>query len=97
MCASSTKFWCAGNTVDSTNNNTIPLWVRPGEQIIVAVEMWDRDAGSANDKVCVGNLKFGPYTAAELIAKKYRDGQPGQEDHHALQRRSGVRVAFHLS
>jgi hypothetical protein len=33
--------------------------------------MQDYDALSANDNVCVGNIKFGPYTDAQLQAKQY--------------------------
>ena len=69
LCKGATKSACA--TGWSTFNNTIPLQVHAGEQIILSVAMQDYDALSANDTVCVGNLKFGPYTDAELQAKKY--------------------------
>jgi hypothetical protein len=52
-------------------NNTIQLQVHPGEQFKVTVLMQDYDALSANDTVCNTNLWFGPYTAAELQARKF--------------------------
>jgi hypothetical protein len=70
-------FLCGGSyyqscsTGYSKSNNTIQLRVRPGEQFKVTVAMQDYDSGSANDNVCNAHVWFGPYTAAELQAKKF--------------------------
>src|SRR6266540_1051197 len=55
----------------SKNNNLIGLQVHAGEQFKVTVAMQDYDALSANDNVCVTSHWFGPYTAAQLLAKTY--------------------------
>jgi hypothetical protein len=70
-------FLCDGSqyqtctTSYSKANNIIALQVHPGEQFKVTVLMQDYDALSANDTVCNAHLWFGPYTAAELQAKKF--------------------------
>jgi hypothetical protein len=69
LCPGTSKSACTG--AYNGYNNTIPLQVHPGEQIILAVAIQDYDETSANDNVCVGNIKFGPYTAAQLQAKQY--------------------------
>jgi hypothetical protein len=69
MCAGSTYQTCS--TGYSRPNNTISLQVHPGEQFKVTVLMEDYDSYSANDRVCNTNTWFGPYSAAELQAKKY--------------------------
>jgi hypothetical protein len=53
------------------SNNTIPLQVHPGEQFKVTVAIQDYDSWSANDNVCVTSAWFGPYTAAQLLAKTF--------------------------
>lgn len=69
LCAGSYYQTCS--TGYSKPNNTIPLLVHAGEQFKVTVALQDYDWGSSNDNVCVTNVWFGPYTAAELSAKKF--------------------------
>jgi hypothetical protein len=94
LCAGSTANTCF--TSGSKYNNTIPLWVRPGEQIILEVNLVDYDALSANDPACVGTLTFGPYTAAELIAKKYVADSQGKKITMPWNGHGECQVAFHF-
>jgi hypothetical protein len=95
MCKGSQSQTCS--TLYASNNNTIPLQVRPGEQFKVTVAMQDYDALSANDNVCVGSLWFGPYTAAELQAKKFVPDSWGKTIHMPDNGSAECWVAFHLS
>jgi hypothetical protein len=95
LCAGGTKDTCG--TGYSKNNNTIPLQVRPGEQIIVSLAMQDYDSWSANDTVCVGNLKFGPYSERELLAKKYVADSQGKSVSMPFNGDAECWAAFHLS
>jgi len=96
-------FLCAGSyyqtcsTGYSKANNTIPLQVHPGEQFKVTTAMQDYDALSANDDVCVGHLWFGPYTAAELAAKKFVTDAQGKTLQMGFNGSAECFVRFHLS
>ena len=96
-------FLCAGSyyqtcsTGYSKSNNTIPLQVHPGEQFKVTVAMQDYDALSANDNVCSGHLWFGPYTAAELQAKKFVTDSQGKVISMGFNGDAECWVHFHLS
>jgi hypothetical protein len=76
LCKGATKSACTTGYI--TFNNTIPLQVHAGEQIILSVAMQDYDVLSANDNVCVGSIKFGPYTDAQLQAKQYASDSQGK-------------------
>jgi hypothetical protein len=70
-------FLCDGSQYQtcSTNyakfNNVIRLQVRPAEKFKVTALIQDYDALSSDDVACSSHLWFGPYTAAELQAKKF--------------------------
>jgi hypothetical protein len=95
LCSASGQYACA--TGYSKPNNAIPLQVRPGERFTVYAHLKDYDALSANDTVCGGNLWFGPYTAAELQAKKFVADSQGQKIDMGFNGHAECWVAFHLS
>jgi hypothetical protein len=96
-------FLCGGSyyqtcsTGYSKVNNTIHLQVHPGEQFKVTVAMQDYDALSANDNVCSGHLWFGPYTDAELQAKKFVTDAQGKVISMGFNGNAECWVHFHLS
>jgi len=96
-------FLCGGSyyqtcsTGYSKSNNTIHLQVHPGEQFKVTVAMQDYDALSANDNVCSGHLWFGPYTDAELQAKKFVTDSQGKVISMGFNGDAECWVHFHLS
>jgi hypothetical protein len=69
LCSASSGQACS--TGYTKSNNAIALQVHPGEQFAVTTLMYDYDSGSADDLVCSAYMWFGPYTDAELQAKKY--------------------------
>ena len=78
-------------------NNTVGLQVHAGEQFKVTVAMQDYDSWSANDNVCNGYVWFGPYTAAELLAKKYVTDSQTKKMSTGYNGNAECWVAYHLS
>ena len=95
LCGGSAYQTCSTNY--SKSNNTVPLQVHAGEQFKVTVAMQDYDWGSANDNVCNGYIWFGPYTAAELQAKKFVTDSQGKKITSGYNGNAECFVAFHLS
>jgi hypothetical protein len=96
-------FLCNGSyyktcsTTYAKSNNVIALHVRPGEQIKVTTLMQDYDSLSSDDVVCNGHLLFGPYTAAQLQAKKYISDARNQTIQMGFNGNAECFVAFHFS
>ncbi len=96
-------FLCAGSyyqtcsTGYTKSNNTIPMQIHAGEQFKVTVAMQDYDSWSANDNVCNGYVWFGPYTAAELLAKKYVTDSQTKKMSTGYNGNAECWVAYHLS
>jgi hypothetical protein len=59
--------------------------------------MQDYDWGSSNDNVCVANMWFGPYTAAELQARKFVTDSQNKLLNMGYNGNAECFVAFHLS
>lgn len=95
LCAGSYYQTCSTGYYKS--NNTIPLHVHPGEQFKVTVAMQDYDALSSDDNACTGHLWFGPYTAAELVAKKFVTDAQGKTIQMGYNGNAECFVTFHLS
>jgi hypothetical protein len=96
-------FLCQGSQYQTCStgyskfNNTIPLQVHAGEQFKVTVAMQDYDWGSANDNVCVASTWFGPYTASELLAKKFVTDAKAKPVNMGYNGDAECWVAYHLS
>ena len=95
LCQGSQSQTCS--TGYTKSNNTIPLQVHPGEQFKLTVNMQDYDALSANDTICAGSMWFGPYTAAELAAKKFVTDSQGKVIQQGFNGDAECFVHFHLS
>ena len=95
LCDGSQYQTCATNYAKF--NNTIGLQVHPGEQFKVTALMQDYDALSSDDVACSAHLWFGPYTAAELQARKFVADARNQTLQMGYNGNAECFVAFHLS